>query len=84
LDDFSWGAHVALLGKERHGGAKAVERTDIDVGRSGFHSERRAALSQISVDERAEIFVGAPARDPQAPERREDVAWGLEGAPNPM
>jgi phosphopentomutase len=43
----------------------AVQGPDIDIGAAGADAARAAALGEIGVDERADIFIGALARDPQ-------------------
>src|SRR3954467_14023789 len=83
---WKFGCRTRLLShvrQQRHGGAVAVQRADIDVGLAGFYGPRRPAGSEIRVRQRAEIFIGPVATLPKIVEIQEGRSRHPERAPNP-
>src|SRR5947209_1014165 len=64
--------------------AIAAERADVDIVSAGFHRMRDAAVAEICVDKRAEIFVLPRALLPQPLQRVQGSARHLERAPDPV
>src|SRR5574340_1171845 len=62
----------AAGGQEGHAGAVAVDGADVVVLRAGADADRATAASQVLVDERSHVLIGAVRLPPQAVQIEED------------
>src|SRR5436190_8422630 len=72
------------VGQQGDCAAISVQGADVDVGLAGFHAHCAATRGKISVDESADIFVGAAPGEPQPAQLLEYACGHLERTPDPV